>query len=116
MVPCVTQVNVVPEVPIYVTHALRLVQLCFLEAAIYETSFSRADDSSALHRFFVDDHEPIVGCVRDNEHIVGQAVLALYCKTLARVAQVLALGVADLLTDVLYLLSSFVLGKLLRFF
>ena len=116
MVPCVTQVNVVSEVPIYVTHALRLMQLCFLEAAINEACFARADHSCALHRFFVDDHESVVGCVCNNEHIVGQAVLTLNCKTLAGVAQVLAFGVADLLTDVLDLLSLFVLVQLLRFF
>ena len=95
--------------PEYVTHALRVMELCLIIGTIHEANFTVADLIFKLHRVLIDEHNSVVGSIGDNEEISVQASLLFNANKLARVPQVLSAGrpflicLADRLIDALSL-------------
>ena len=78
--------------PEHVAHALRMVELRLIISTINEANFTVADLVFKLHGVLIDDHDPIVGSIRDDEEISVQAGLFFDADDLAGVPQVLPAG------------------------
>ena len=67
MILRVTQVQVVLILPEYMAYALWMMELRLVVTSIDKANLTVANLILKLHRVFVDDDQPVVGSVRNND-------------------------------------------------
>lgn len=67
MILRVTQVQVVLVLPEYMTDSLWMMELRLVVTSIDKANLTVANLILKLHRVFVDDDQPVVGSVRNND-------------------------------------------------